>query len=42
MNTYVQVPWFTVLAVLGVLLAFVGVSYYALNKHFLSDMPEQF
>ncbi len=46
MNVYVQVPWFTVLAVVGVLLAFVGVfmmtAYYALNKRFLSDMPEHF
>jgi len=45
MNVYVQVPWFTVLAVVGVLLAFVGVfmvtAYYALNKRFLSDLPEQ-
>jgi cytochrome d ubiquinol oxidase subunit I len=46
MNVYVQVPWFTVLTVVGVLLAFAGVFmvtvYYALNKRFLSDMPEQF
>jgi cytochrome d ubiquinol oxidase subunit I len=46
MNVYVQVPWFTVLTVIGVLLAFAGVFmatvYYALNKRFLSDMPEQF
>ena len=46
MNVYVQVPWFTVLAVVGVLLAFVGAfmatAYYALNKRFLSDMPEHF
>jgi cytochrome d ubiquinol oxidase subunit I len=46
MNVYVQVPWLTVLAVVGVLLAFVGVfmvtAYYALNKRFLSDMPEHF
>ena len=46
MNVYVQVPWFTVLAIVGVLLAFVGIfmvtAYYALNKRFLSDMPEQF
>jgi cytochrome d ubiquinol oxidase subunit I len=46
MNTYVQVPWLTVLTVLGVLLVFVGAfivtTYYALNKRFLSDMPEQF
>jgi len=46
MNVYVQVPWFTVLAVVGVLLAFVGVfmvtAYFALNKRFLSDLPEQF
>ena len=45
MNPYIQVPWFTVPAVLGVLLAFVVVfmvtAYYALNKRFLSDMPEQ-
>ncbi len=44
MNAYVQVPWFTVLAIVGVLLAFVGVftvtAFYALNKPFLSDMPE--
>ena len=42
-NVYVQVPWLTVLAVVGVLLAFVGVfmvtAYYALNKRFLPDMP---
>lgn len=46
MNVYVQVPWSTVLAVVGVLLAFVAAfmvtAYYALNKRFLSDMPEQF
>jgi cytochrome d ubiquinol oxidase subunit I len=45
MNVYVQVPWLTVLMVVGVLLVFVGVfmvtAYYALNKRFLSDMPEQ-
>ena len=45
MNVYLQVPWFTVLAVVGVLIAFVGVflvtAYYALNKRFLSDLPEQ-
>jgi len=45
-NVYVQIPWLTVLAIVGVLLAFVGVfmvtAYYALNKRFLSDMPEQF
>jgi cytochrome d ubiquinol oxidase subunit I len=44
MNVYIQVPWFTVLAVVSVLLVFVGVfmvtAYYALNKRFLSDMPE--
>jgi cytochrome d ubiquinol oxidase subunit I len=44
MNVYVQVPWFTVFVVLGVLLGFVAVfmvtTYYALNKRFLSDMPE--
>ncbi|HMK83745.1 MAG TPA: cytochrome ubiquinol oxidase subunit I [Candidatus Bathyarchaeia archaeon] len=46
MNVYVQVPWVTVLTVVGMLLTFVGVFmatvYYALNKRFLSDMPEQF
>jgi cytochrome d ubiquinol oxidase subunit I len=46
MNVYVQIPWFTVLGVVGVLLAFVGVfmvtAYYALNRRFLSDMPERF
>jgi cytochrome d ubiquinol oxidase subunit I len=46
MNTYVQVPWSTVLAVVGILLAFVGVfmvtAYYGLNRRFLSDMPDQF
>lgn len=45
MNVYVHVPWFTVLAVVGVLLAFVGIfmvtAYYALNRRFLSDMPPQ-
>jgi cytochrome d ubiquinol oxidase subunit I len=45
MNVYLQVPWFVVLAVIGILLAFVGVfmvtAYYALNKRFLSDLPEQ-
>jgi cytochrome d ubiquinol oxidase subunit I len=46
MNVYVQIPWVTVLGVVGVLLGFVGVfmitAYYALNRSFLSDMPEQF
>jgi cytochrome d ubiquinol oxidase subunit I len=46
MNVYVPIPWFIVLAIVSVLLAFVGVfivtTYYALNKRFLSDMPEQF
>jgi len=45
MNGYVEVPWFMVLVVIGVLLAFVGVFmvtvYYALNKRFLSDMPSE-
>jgi cytochrome d ubiquinol oxidase subunit I len=45
MNVYVQVPWFMVLVVIGVLLAFVGVFmvtvYYALNKRFLPDMPSE-
>jgi cytochrome bd-type quinol oxidase subunit 1 len=45
MNVYVQVPWFMVLGVISVLLAFVGVFmvtvYYALNKRFLSDMPSE-
>jgi len=44
MNVYVQVPWITVLTVISVLVAFVGIfmvtAYYALNKRFLSDMPE--
>jgi cytochrome d ubiquinol oxidase subunit I len=43
MNVYVQLPWSIVLAIVGVLLTFVGVfmvtAYYALNKRFLSDMP---
>ena len=46
MNVYVQIPWFTVLGVVGVLLGFIGVfmvtAYYALNRRFLSDVPEQF
>ena len=46
MNVYVQVPWLTVLTVVSVLLVFVGIfmvtAYYALNKRFLSDMPEHF
>ena len=46
MNVYMQIPWLTVFAVVGVLLAFAGVfmvtAYYALNKRFLSDMPDQF
>jgi len=46
MNGYVQIPWVSVLGVFAVLLGFVGVfmltAYYALNKRFLSDMPEQF
>jgi cytochrome d ubiquinol oxidase subunit I len=46
MNVYVQIPWLAVLAVVGVLLAFAGVfmvtAYYALNKRFLSDMPDHF
>jgi cytochrome d ubiquinol oxidase subunit I len=46
MNVYVQIPWVTVLGVVGVLLGFVAVfmvtAYYALNRRFLSDMPEQF
>ena len=45
MNVYVQIPWVTVLGVVGVLLGFVGVfmvtAYYALNRRFLSDMPDQ-
>jgi len=45
-NAYVQVPWFTVLTILGVLLVFVGIfvviAYYALNKRFLSDMPHDY
>jgi len=45
MNGYVEVPWFMVLVVIGVLLAFIGVFmvtvYYALNKRFLSDMPSE-
>jgi drug/metabolite transporter (DMT)-like permease len=46
MNVYVRIPWVTVLGVVGVLLGFVGVfmvtAYYALNRRFLSDMPDQF
>jgi len=46
MNVYVQIPWITVLAVVGVLLGFVGIfmvtAYYALNRRFLPDMPGQF
>ena len=46
MNVYVQIPWTTFFAVVGVLLAFVGIfmvtTYYALNKRFLADMPEPF
>jgi cytochrome d ubiquinol oxidase subunit I len=46
MNVYVQIPWTTLFAVVGVLLAFVGIfmvtTYYALNKRFLADMPEPF
>ena len=46
MNVYVQIPWVTVLVVVCVLLGFVAVfmvtAYYALNRRFLSDMPEQF
>ena len=46
MNLYVEIPWLTMLAIVGVLLAFVGAfmvtAYYALNRRFLSDMPEQF
>jgi cytochrome bd-type quinol oxidase subunit 1 len=45
MNVYVQIPWSTVLAVVGVLVAFIGIfmvtAYYGLNKRFLSDIPEQ-
>jgi len=45
MNGYVQLPWLIVLTVVGVLLAFVGIfmvtAYYALNRRFLSDLPEQ-
>ena len=44
MNVYVQIPWTTVFAVVGILLTFVGIfmvtAYYALNKRFLADMPE--
>jgi cytochrome d ubiquinol oxidase subunit I len=45
MNAYVEVPWLYILGVVGVLLAFVGAfmvtAFYALNRRFLSDMPEQ-
>jgi len=46
MNLYVEIPWLTTLAIVGVLLAFVCAfmvtAYYALNRRFLSDIPEQF
>jgi cytochrome d ubiquinol oxidase subunit I len=46
MNLYVEIPWLVMLAIVGVLLAFVGAfmvtAYYALNRGFLPDMPQQF
>ena len=45
MNTYLSLPTALVYALVGTLLAFLGVfiatAYYALNKRFLPDIPEQ-
>jgi len=45
MNLYLEIPFYAVYAVIAVLLGFVGLfmatAYYALNRRFLSDIPEE-
>lgn len=45
MNYYVSIPFYVIYAVVGALVAFVGifmlVAYYALNRRFLADVPEE-
>jgi cytochrome d ubiquinol oxidase subunit I len=45
MNYYVSIPPYIIYAVVGALVAFVGVfmlvAYYALNRRFLADLPEE-
>lgn len=45
MNVYLDIPIYAVYAVVGTLLAFIAVfmatAYYALNRRFLSDLPEE-
>ena len=45
MNYYVSIPLYVVYAIVGALVAFVGVfmvvAYYALNRRFLADVPEE-
>lgn len=44
MKVYLDIPVYTVIAVVGTLLAFMGLfmatAYYALNRRFRSDLPE--
>jgi hypothetical protein len=45
MNFYLEIPFYAVSAVIAVLTGFVGLfmatAYYALNRRFLSDIPEE-
>lgn len=46
MNIYMEIPIYVVLGIVVTLIAFVGlfmaIAYYALNRRFLADIPEEF
>jgi len=45
MNTYLELPRYTIFVVVAILLVFIGLfmatAYYALNRSFLADIPEE-
>ena len=46
MNVYLEIPIYTVVAIIAALVVFIGlfmaIAYYALNRRFLADLPEGF